>query len=381
MNKSKLIYCFFLLFSFSLFTSCSDDDPIGDSTKVNITTPGTLKEVLGFDYLSMTKLTIQGTIDGDDISTIRNMTELTHLDIKDVFIVEGGSYLSYNPHNTKDVIPAQMFSKMTKLKVVILPKTVVSIENSAFLDCTELQSVTFSDHIKKIGYGAFSGCTNLTKINLPPNIISIGSIAFKDCIGLTTITLPENLESIENGVFYGCKSLTSVTVPNNIKTIGRSSFQDCESLALITIPNGIDRINQSTFKGCKGLKSVEIPSNVLYIFDEAFSDCSGLNTIVLPNVNQIGKAFTGCTGLKTINIGPDIEYIHNEAFIGSDNIEEYHIQLKQPHHNDYGYPFYPGIGADIKKSVTLFIPKGSTELYQNYFWGLWSGFKDYIEKY
>jgi hypothetical protein len=146
MKKSKLIHSLLLLLFISIFISCNDDSPMDNSTKINVTTPGTLKDVLGFDYLSMTKLTIQGTINGDDINTIRNITGLTHLDIKDVFIIEGGNYLGYNPHNIKDVIPAEMFSNMTKLQVVILPKTVVSIKHSAFLNYTDLQAVTIPNY-------------------------------------------------------------------------------------------------------------------------------------------------------------------------------------------------------------------------------------------
>src|SRR5690554_1084809 len=380
MKKSKLIHSLLLLLFISIFISCNDDSPMDNSTKINVTTPGTLKDVLGFDYLSMTKLTIQGTINGDDINTIRNITGLTHLDIKDVFIIEGGNYLGYNPHNIKDVIPAEMFSNMTKLQVVILPKTVVSIKHSAFLNYTDLQAVTIPNYLKTIEYSAFSGCTNLTKINLPSNITFIGNNAFKDCVGLTSITLPDNLESIEAGTFNGCKTLKSITIPKNITSIKDDSFKDCENLVSINIPNGIDVINSGTFNGCKGLTSVEIPSSVKHIREYAFNNCTSLNSIALTNVVSIGEAFTSCTGLKTINIGPNVVSIHPDAFNGAVNIEEYHIQVKKPQ-DYYGYPFFPGIGADIKKSATLFIPKGSAELYQNYKYELWSGFKDYIEKY
>ena len=266
MKKSKLIHSLLLLLFISIFISCNDDSPMDNSTKINVTTPGTLKDVLGFDYLSMTKLTIQGTINGDDINTIRNITGLTHLDIKDVFIIEGGNYLGYNPHNTKDVIPAEMFSNMTKLQVVILPRTVLSIEPNAFQHCTDL-------------------------------------------------------------------------------------------------------------------RMVEIPNNVKSISLDAFSNCTSLNTITLPGVRSIAMSFRDCTNLKTVIFGSEIEYIYPITFYNSLNIEEYHIKAINPPQLQYynNDDTFSGVDKRIIGSVTLFIPKGSKEAYQNN--KGWKGFKDYIEKY
>jgi hypothetical protein len=64
--------------------------------------------------------------------------------------------------------------------------TVVAIGDNAFIDCTDLTSVTISNTVTSIGNSAFEGCTALTSITLPSSITSIGTRAFSNCSDLTS---------------------------------------------------------------------------------------------------------------------------------------------------------------------------------------------------
>lgn len=98
----------------------------------------------------------------------------------------------------------------SKVKTIIIPKTVTEIREVAFSKCSLLESVTILGDVKIIEGGAFN-----------------------DCVSLKKITLPESLESLERDVFTNCSSLESLTLPPNLK--GYYEFKGCTSLKSMTL--------------------------------------------------------------------------------------------------------------------------------------------------
>lgn len=82
------------------------------------------------------------------------------------------------------------------------------------------------------------------------SVTSIGESAFINCTNLTSITIPNNVTSIGNQAFLGCSYLTSITIPNSVTSIGGSAFYKCTSLTSIIIPNNVTSIELQTFTGC-----------------------------------------------------------------------------------------------------------------------------------
>ena len=81
---------------------------------------------------------------------------------------------------------------------------VTSIGESAFANCTALQSVRFEAPIKSIGTIAFGFCTGLTSIALPEGLETIGQSAFAYCTSLASVTIPQSIQVIKFGAFnYG----------------------------------------------------------------------------------------------------------------------------------------------------------------------------------
>ena len=79
-------------------------------------------------------------------------------------------------------VPANAFWGYSQLKQVTLD-CVSAVDNSAFADCTLLQSVAFSDTVKYIGANAFQN-TDLRTIQLGRNVETIGENAFAGCANL-----------------------------------------------------------------------------------------------------------------------------------------------------------------------------------------------------
>ena len=69
---------------------------------------------------------------------------------------------------------------------------VTSIGDSAFCDCTGLESVS-AQNVESIGEGAFDGCNNITDISFP-KAKYISQYAFRNCTSLTSICFPEVTE-------------------------------------------------------------------------------------------------------------------------------------------------------------------------------------------
>ncbi len=107
---------------------------------------------------------------------------------------------------------------------------VVSIDESAFYSCSELQSVTIPNSVKSIGESAFAWCTDLTTITIPSSVTTIGTSAFQNCTALFTVMLYEGLLSIGDEAFAGCSDLSDITIPQSITFIGHDAFAGCSSL-------------------------------------------------------------------------------------------------------------------------------------------------------
>lgn len=80
------------------------------------------------------------------------------------------------------------------------------------------------------GSGHFYECFNLKTIILPNSVVRIEQGAFRFCENLTSITIGNNVEIIGNSAFDGCRSLTTITLPASIKEIRYQAFADCLNL-------------------------------------------------------------------------------------------------------------------------------------------------------
>jgi len=196
--------------------------------------------------------------------------------------------------------------------------TIVSINDSAFIDCTKIVSVSIPESVTNIAKKAFSGCTNLTTVNIPSGITRIYDRTFYNCSNLTNFTIPNQITYIGNYAFYHCSSLKTVNIPNNVTILGNYAYSGCTSLENLTLSNQIKLIDSYTFYNCKKLTKVVITDKVTTIGSRAFSDCTNLSDITLPDgLQNIGSyAFNGCEKLSEISIPDSVTNIGNFAFYG-----------------------------------------------------------------
>ena len=187
---------------------------------------------------------------------------------------------------------------------IVIPDGIISIGDSAFKDCTRLNSITIPNGVIHVGERAFWGCESLTDITIPNSVTQIGDRAFWNCTSLTSITISESVTSIGDEIFYSCKNLNSVTIPDNITSIRKRMFWGCESLTSIKIPDNVTSIGSEAFLSCMSLTDITIPNSVTQIGDRAFWNCARLTSITIPeSVTSIGdKIFYNCKRLFNIRI-------------------------------------------------------------------------------
>ena len=217
------------------------------------------------------------------------------------------------------------FYNCTSLTEITIPDSVTSIGEYAFYKCTSLTAITIPDGVTSIRKGTFSGCTSLTEITIPDSVTDIEGRqydgfsyygAFSGCTSLTEITIPDSVTSIGECVFYGCTGLTEIIIPDSVTSIGWGAFSGCTSLTEITIPDSVTSIGWGTFCSCTGLTKITIPDSVTSIGGDAFSNCTSLTKITIPDsVTSIGQyAFWGCTSLTEITIPDSVTRIENHTF-------------------------------------------------------------------
>ena len=219
-------------------------------------------------------------------------------------------------------IEESAFRGCSGLTELTLPSSVTRIGNYAFSDCSGLEKITVDRGNKR--YDSWGNCNSIidTETNtlivgcknsvIPNSVTSIGDFAFLGCSGLTELTLPNSVTRIGDCAFYGCTGLTELILPNSVSSIGDIAFTYCSGLEKITVESGnscydsrdncnsiIDTEFNTLIVGCK---SSVIPNSVTSIGYYAFYGCSGLTELTLPDsVASIGDgAFICCSDLSKI---------------------------------------------------------------------------------
>lgn len=200
---------------------------------------------------------------------------------------------SINIPNSVTNIGNSAFLDCTGLASINIPNSVTTIGEDAFWSCTGLTSInvdaanpayTSQDGVlynktktilytcpaKKTGEfvipntvtsikdGAFLHCSELTSIKMPNSVTSIGIRAFYECSKLTDINIANSVTEIKRDAFYGCSGLTSINIPNSVTNIGEGAFFDCSGLTSINIPNSVTEIEEDAFGGCMELQEVTV---------------------------------------------------------------------------------------------------------------------------
>ena len=104
------------------------------------------------------------------------------------------------------------FCNCSGLTSVLIPSSVSSIGQQAFSGCNNVEKLIYGEGCTKT---VSTGLTSVTEVILPKTLQTIDASAFYNFRNLKTITIPQSVTSIGQQAFYGCAALASVTIENN----------------------------------------------------------------------------------------------------------------------------------------------------------------------
>ena len=337
---------------------------------VTIRTAGTMKSLLGADYLSIFDLKVVGPINGDDVFYLRKMLKegkLKHLSLEYATIVEGGGWYYEKKYNgggehgqyytSSNVIGKFMFSGCANLKNITLPKNIVLIERDAFADCKSLIGIKIPDSVTSIGLRAFYECDALESIWLGNGVTSIGAQVFV-CDALKIVHISD-LTSWFKIKFE--ENLSNPLINRGKLDIENKSLNVDIPLVELTVPDGITEIKDYALYWCSNISKLIIPNTVTSIGKYAFCDGALTSVIIGDGVTSIGyEAFYNNLNLTSVSIGRGVTSIGYGAFSRCEKLTEFYCYATTP-------PSIASSFQGVNKSK-LYVPKGCGLTYERSDW-------------
>ena len=271
-------------------------------------------------------------------------------------------------------IPAYLCKNMSLLDTIVLPPSVKSLGNYAFMGCTSLKSINLPVTQKTLPEGFLRGCSSLEHIELPATLTTIKTDAFYYCSSLKQINLHEGITEIYTDAFRYCK-LSTVTIPSTVTTIYNSAFQNnpltsvvwkpktCSSgsegnapfystssqitsftfgdeveiipnylcykmdqLDTVVLPQNLQTIGNYAFAYCSALKGAEIPESVTLVARNSFYNCQSLKSFTFPEgiTTVATEVLEGCTALEEVFIPASVTTINSDAFYNCSGLMAIH---------------------------------------------------------
>lgn len=290
-------------------------------------------------------------------------TAIRHLEIEDISKVDECTYCGCDKLESvtvsNGIIPSGLFAGCNRLKNVIikegitgigesafrntaikklvLPSTVIIVNDNAFADCRWLEEALLNEKLDFIGCQAFMNTISLSQISIPDKVEYIGPECFRYS-GIKNIKLPknDNFTVIYNKTFFECVNLKEVVLPDSIRQMGSGAFACCKSLqrinldkikllcdkafegtALEKITLTARKIGSWVFAQCKNLKEADLSGITdRQINSHLFFECTSLAKVSLPKeqINAFGDSCFYHTAIKGITFDAKNVVVSQNAF-------------------------------------------------------------------
>ena len=234
--------------------------------------------------------------------------------------------------------------KAIKIKQIILPTTIKTIESQAFRDIVSSFTIELNDGLEEIGNRAFCRSTGMIgTLTLPSTLQTIYSSAVffdirVDRIIINTSVPPsltdESQYRIPSSVYINVPCFTYDTYASaagwdiykeklidpckQIFTVDGIKYSTTSETTVSIVGYETDFVFGETLEIVPQVTHNEVTYQVSTIGESAFAN-TPIKSLVLPNtiVNIGYKAFYGCTALASINLNEGLEVIGERAFTQS----------------------------------------------------------------
>ena len=268
-------------------SSLSKQVPIGDNTITKVIIPEGIETIDAYAFANLTALqevVMPSTlkyIEYGAFSGCYNLKKLTFSGENNIVTINQFAFAGCNLTGTLDlpsayVISDRAFEGNTSLKVINLPKTLMTIGASAFAGCTSLEEVNISADKVKFGEYAFTSCTSLTHFELKTSVVPVGM--FYGCTNLTDVTIGKDVGAIYEYAFRDTAVKEFTVESGNTVFVAQAGgvLMSADGTTLLAVAPGY---NGKEFTGSNAITTIG---------RGAFSHNSRLETVNLPNVTVVG---------------------------------------------------------------------------------------------
>lgn len=209
--------------------------------------------------------------------------------------------ISYNAfENTRDYVHSDMETNQKEgdwvpMRCVILPETLKSIEDSAFTNCHDLETVICYAPLETTNNGLFSECQGLKKVVFVNGVLHMDNYLFNFCKNLETVWCKNQVDRIGIQTF-GVTPMERLCV--NAKNIDISAFAGMESLKEIHIRGGVEHMSLGAFAMLPSIETICLEGIDPDVMEDDWANLGNSNlTILVPEdtsdeqLEAIGRKF------------------------------------------------------------------------------------------
>ena len=222
------------------------------------------------------------------------------------------------------------------IRCINMPGTVVSVGRGAFRFCLNLEDVKLSTGLENLPAQLFSRCPKLKVLDVPSNVRSVCYSAMAWCDGLEVLKLHDGIEEIvDEGPMLGViGNLRHVNLPATLRKVPGGVFNYSPYINVFNLDsaNPFFRIIEDALcsKDGKRLYSVpgynrtvyNVPDGIEVIEERAFAFLPELRSVKLSSTLKVikSRAFQGCGSLNYMEIPAGVEWIDIDA-LWADNLK------------------------------------------------------------
>ena len=343
--------------------------------------------------------------------------DYSYIDSAGAYIVEyrGNEETLYLPTELdgKKVVGiySECFALCTNTKKIVIPNTIETIFDDAFINCSCLEEIEVLEgneyyaskdgmlystdyyYLVKVPEGkkgavtilnstyyicdfAFLNCTKVTSVHIPASLVGtdgngdygVGIGAFWGTESLETITVDSKSRSyvVYDGVLYKLKNNTTtkevlikcpdtrtncVYIPPTVTEIADYAFCGCENLVgPINLPSNLIKIGERAFCNCKSLDgAINLPDTTTSLGSCAFYTCESLEELNIGNgIKDIPTdCFAYCTSLKKLTIPNSVTDIRERAFFYCTGVESLTLGNNVASIESWAFDYFKSLKGDL----------------------------------